>query len=337
MKLLKPVFFALSLFTIFSCSNGPEFITFTENVENRITVVEKNEGKGFFWPYFLYIPDEIKYENPPLLVSTNNCSRSDDFDFVYNEAKKDFLSLIEIADEYGIPCVLCALPRFSNNFPGMNRGENDAWVVNVQALTRTALLTDVTALKRIDEQVKYMILDAFSRLDAKGIQNSGKCAMFGFSASADFANRFSILQPELVELIIAGDPSDWYTLPISEYKGRTLRYPIGVSDIIQLTGQEFNRQEYNDIAKFFFTGDSDAHDPILYIDNIDYEDRMTFFRLFGTDIMEKYYINEKLLREAKCNFEFRVYPGTAHQFSDEMREDALDFFRRYINSRKSYN
>lgn len=324
---MKNVCLFFIVFALFpACKDSYKPVEIPQELEEQILYIEADQNGGFSWPYYLYIPEVLSQAPTPILVMTNNCFSSDDYEIVLSEARSDLLQYRSYADAMGIPFLLAALPRYLHVFPSNSKGENDAWIVNVQALTRNAMLTNDPLLERIDLQVNNMILDATEQLKALSIETTGKAVMFGFSASGDFAMRYSVMHPESVEMLIAGDPSDWFILPLATFNGHELRYPIGIYDLHRLTGEAFDPQGYNALPKFFFTGTEDDHDPVIYIDNYDYEDRITLLKLFPSNTMERYRLNVEILEESNCQFEYREYPGVDHRISDDMKRDIIDFF-----------
>lgn len=51
-------------------------------------------------------------------------------------------------------------------------------------------------------------------------------------------------------------------LPVAEYNGERLRYPIGVGDLSEVSGQEFDLEAYRKVPQFFFLGAADTNDAV---------------------------------------------------------------------------
>ena len=47
---------------------------------------------------------------------------------------------------------------------------------------------------------------------------------------------------------------DWPIVPIAEWNGLKLRYPVGVGDIEEIIGEEFNFQAFKSIPLYFYKG-----------------------------------------------------------------------------------
>lgn len=113
-------------------------------------------------------------------------------------------------------------------------------LMNTQALDRATLSTGIVDLKRLDLQLIAMIDDAIERSSLKGITLERKVLMTGFSASGMFASRFTLLHPERVQAAAIGSPGGWPMAPTGEWNGVKLPYPVGVSDLKELVGKEFD-------------------------------------------------------------------------------------------------
>lgn len=83
----------------------------------------------------------------------------------------------------------------------------------------------------------------------------------GFSASANFANRFALLYPEVVKLAIAGACSGTGILPLKYIEKEELLYPIGCGNIDTITDDKI--EQFENIKQFYYMGmlDSEDNDP----------------------------------------------------------------------------
>jgi hypothetical protein len=109
----------------------------------------------------------------------------------------------------------------------------------------------------LDIQYLAAIKDAMEQLKANGKEVDDKVFLHGFSASSDFANRFSLLHPEIAKGIVINAPT---TMPFSEYNGVDLKYPLGISDLEAITGSKFNVEAYKKIPQFWHAGSVDQND-----------------------------------------------------------------------------
>jgi len=197
----------------------------------QLLKIPADPANGFYWPYYLSIPQGITSQTV-LLVEPNNSGFVDD-DPESHDAAAEALALLRtpFAVELGTPLLVPTFPRPATY-----------WPVYVHALDRDTLLTNLEGLQRVDLQLIAMIDDARERLTALGIPIGKKVFMNGFSASGSFVNRFTLLHPERVKAATAGS-GGCPMVPVSEWNGHTLRYPVGVSDLELLTGNPFNLNE----------------------------------------------------------------------------------------------
>src|SRR5690606_17555497 len=100
----------------------------------------------------------------------------------------------------------------------------------------------------------------------KEIETYEKFLMMGFSASAQFTNRFMTIHPEHVKAAIFGSPGGWPMVPHKTYQNKTLRYPVGIADFEEVTGKKFNHEEYKKVPVFYFLGDKDENDAVIFRD-----------------------------------------------------------------------
>lgn len=61
---------------------------------------------------------------------------------------------------------------------------------------------------------------------------------------------------------LVGAPGGWLTLPLTEWNGTPLRYPIGVSDFPELIGKQFDLAAYVRIPQYMFAEDRDDRDAV---------------------------------------------------------------------------
>ncbi len=113
---------------------------------------------------------------------------------------------------------------------------------------------------RIDEQVVGMINNAKSILsDEFRIKPDDKIFLNGYSASGVFAQRFSLLHPEVVETACIGGASGSIPLPTDK-----LNYPLGIGDYEQITGKTFDLDSYSRIKFRYYVGELETINKASY-------------------------------------------------------------------------
>jgi len=322
-----PVVMAVAVIVIAVCL-GVFYFSTQEEPTGQLLKIEANPAGGFDWAYYLYIPANRATGKTYLLVEPNNSQPSDDQSYHDNLAR----NVIEhrgkiVAEELGVPILVPTFPR-----PWAQGAENvDRYgQIVTHALDRDTLLTKTAGLERIDLQLIAMIDDARERLSLEGINVENKVLMMGFSSSGDFTNRFALLHPERVRAAVAGGVAGWDTVPLKEWNGAKLRYPIGVWDLENLVGQEFDLESFRTIPLYIFAGDQDTNDPVPYSDMYDPEDAQLILQNFGESIMGRWQFRENAFRSAGCASQFVLYPGVGHDLTDEMLDDVKTFFSQQI-------
>lgn len=107
-------------------------------------------------------------------------------------------------------------------------------------------------------QVVNMIKSSKSFLASIGINIDDKVIVEGYSAGSKFANCFTALHPELVKACICGGNSGLGILPLSEYNGKKLNFPLGVADV-----PNFDFDAFTSIPQLYYIGTDDYNDPAM--------------------------------------------------------------------------
>jgi pimeloyl-ACP methyl ester carboxylesterase len=292
----------------------------------NLTLVTPTADSGFHWPYYLYIPDQVERqanngEAVHILVLPNNSRTTDDnFDFHQRDALfTTFLAQLVFRD-LDVVFLMPVFPRSETNM-----------LVYTHALDRDVMVTDIPELHRLDLQLEAMIDDAAGRLSQQGWRIKPKVLLWGFSASGMFVNRFTLLHPDRVQAAVIGSPGGWPIAPVKTWQGECLRYPIGVCDLEELVGEDFDVEHYRQVPQFFFLGGQDENDSVPYRDSYEEEDEILVFRLFGETPVERWPIAEEIYKSIDANAEFHTYPGIGHRpaaiaetiefFSNQMQSD----------------
>lgn len=104
---------------------------------------------------------------------------------------------------------------------------------------------------RIDEQVVRIINKSKTILkDIVGLTASDKIFLNGYSSSGVFAQRFALLHPDVVKTACIGGASGSIPVPTKD-----LSYPLGIADYEQLTGKEFDFENYSKIKFRYYVGE----------------------------------------------------------------------------------
>ena len=317
---MKNFIFCLSLILLFNLLSSAQ----TEKanpVEEEPIRIEANAGKGFAYPYYLYVPSQLREANlqkqtHTFIVIPNNTGKLDDALEVHEaDVKKRIKQNGAIAAVLKTAVLMPVFPR-----PAAD------WKIYTHALDRDAMTTDKKDYARFDLQLIAMIDDARARLKKDKLKFDERVLMTGFSASGMFTNRFAFLHPDRVKAAAIGSPGGWAIAPVETYKEKNLRYPIGTGDFKTVSGEKLDLEKLRKVPMFIFLGDKDENDSVVFGDSYEDEDKILIFELFGKTPVDRWEISKTLYSQAKLNAEFKLYPGVEHKVTKEMRDDIIKFF-----------
>ena len=126
-----------------------------------------------------------------------------------------------------------------------------------QMLGKNVMLDTESKFAYISDQVIYMI-DAVKEMYAeRGIACADKSGLLGASTSGVFAARMAFLEPENFDVCLSMSSNAVQPLPISEYEGIQLPYPLGTANYERITGRPFNFEEYSKIHQLFIVSEDE--------------------------------------------------------------------------------
>jgi hypothetical protein len=279
----------------------------------RLQHFRASSANGYHADFYLYIsPDASRAARQgkeiTLLVQPNNSGiNSDDPKIHRRDAWFTGFERKSIADELGVILLVPAFIRPA-----------DDWHLYTHALDRDTLTTQRTDLKRIDLQLVAMIDFARANLERQGFQVHEKVLIQGFSASGMFANRFTMLHPEMVKAAAIGSPGGWPLAPAIQYNGEQLPYPAGIADLETLTGISFDATAYNAVPQLIYMGSLDDNDSLDFGD-----------QLFGTDPLSRWEAAKAFHLSAGTNAQFLLIDGIGHD-RKALQNYATEFFKRIL-------
>lgn len=291
--------------------------------KRTVVLIPPKPEKGFNFPYYLVIQkdmDKSKYKR--LMVETNNTGRPSDVLAVHQESAYNTAISGSVG---GYVAEVLKMPMLVPVFP---RPLTDWWDNYYHTLPRVVMQKTSGDGQRIDLQLIAMIEDARELLDSNGIKLEKKIFMTGFSASGQFANRFTVLHPEYVRAVFHGG----FTMyPTDEIDGNILYYPLGTADIEEISGEEFNLSEYKKVVQFVYTGDLDKNDRIVETaEDYNAYDAEIMHNIYKTeDPMKIWAKKEELMKKLGFgkNIQFHIYQGIGHGIPTAAFHDAIDFFK----------
>jgi predicted esterase len=211
---------------------------FWENYSNvTITKIPENPSKGFYWPYYLSIPNSL--QDPSVLFVEPNNSGYPALDHVFHDAKAAELlyhRTARVNATWGLH-VPILVPTFPRSY-GIYTQSGNLWLPHD---------CNCPELERADLQLIAMIDDAKERLRSMGHIIGNKVFMNGFSASCGFTGMFTIIHPELTKAAACGGG-----LP-DEYD------PQRISTLEALIGSPIDLQSYFNVPLYLYMGDQDSN------------------------------------------------------------------------------
>lgn len=292
----------------------------------KILKIPSNESKGFYWPYYLYVPENIDSSQvKSLLIEPNNQPHKN---VPYTETLDDAYETIHqrklLGDILNIPVLVPA-------FPGTD-DINAHTTYYPHALSGTSMKESRSKFKRVDLQLIEMINDARKKMKEIGLKTSEKIIINGFSDSGDFSGRFTLLHPKKVDIMIAGGITG-LCLPIKEYNGNKVHFPIGVSDIESYTKKIFDKKAYDNVKKYVYRGSDDKTNPVPGQNYMIDRDRNWVYKNISKDIFEIWDTTSNLLRTNTKNIQVVTYSGIKHDLFSEIESDILNFISLNMNSK----
>lgn len=210
-------------------------------------------------------------------------------------------------------------------------------------------------LYRVDEQIVRMIAKTKNMvLNEFGINLDNKIFLNGYSSSGVFAQRFSLLHPEMIDTVCIGGASGSIPVPSDD-----LDYPLGVKDYEELMGKKFDFEQYKDIKFRYYVGEYETFKKsnCRYDDNGEFAPMhdMSYFNrsvpvdvgkkqreLFGKDMFERANRTVQVLKSLGLNIEHHIIKGRGHNnYKDIFGVNELgdrfitDSYREFIEENKN--
>ena len=151
-----------------------------------------------------------------------------------------------------------------------------------------------------------------------------KIFLNGYSSSGCFAQRFSLIHPELIDTACIGGASGSIPIPNLD-----LDYPLGIKNYEELFGKKFDIEEYKKITFNYYVGSlecetkssdrTDENGNLAPMHDMSYFDRSvptdvgkSYRKSLGKDMFERAKNILKILENSGINISHTVIPNTAH-------------------------
>ncbi|MDA8019527.1 MAG: hypothetical protein MPN21_18950 [Thermoanaerobaculia bacterium] len=283
--------------------------------------VSPSPDRGFHHPYFLLLPETLddSGRNVHLLVEPNNTGTSDD-DLELHQESALRLALRghprALAERLAVPLLVPAFPRPRTD-----------WRIYTHALDRDTMRVEEGDLAHIDLQLLAMVRHARVVLESTSIETTQGLWMHGFSASGSFVNRFAALHPGEVQAVAAGGLNALPILPFGDWEGTELPYPIGVSDLAELTGTPFDADAFSRVEQWVYMGELDRNDTLPYGDAWSDEEKQLISSLLGETMMPDRWQRVQTLLADASQIRTVTYVGVGHEIPPEILDELVTFFR----------
>ncbi len=279
-----------------------------------------NSSAGFNFPYLLFIPNNLQRGTETILmVETNNTGVLSDSIEVHEKAAIKAASRSGVGHyvsvKLGLPFLVPVFPRPAGN-----------WQQYTHALDRDTFLAE-GSVERLDLQLLAMAADARRQLSARSYPVREKFFITGFSASGTFANRFSVLHPEVIQATASGGINAIVILGLHVIGNTQLKYPLGIADVEKLTGEKVNLAAFSKLPKMLYMGALDDNDAAAFDDAYSKEERAIIYKLFGKSLHDRWQFMEKEYRRLNIAGEFITYPHIGHGTDLKILEEVTSFFR----------
>ena len=212
----------------------------------NIYIIKPNE-KSFYFPYILCVPTKLQ-DGDMLFVETNNEENSTELNNSAKWTTNNILSMMNGSPNKS-PIFIPILP--TNGIDGRPY---------FQQLSHDCFKDDLPAeQQRIDLQLVNAIEDAKHKVfEITGKKLDNKIFMHGYSASGVFAQRFAIAHPEIISGLCVGGAIGSIPMPLSEFNGCTLNYPVGINDYEDIFDKPFNKEAYKRINFRYYVAEKEA-------------------------------------------------------------------------------
>ena len=205
----------------------------------KIRFQKQDFEKGINIPSIIAIP-LVENISKRIILESNNFE-TDNFENIINQGIETGSKLANLTKDKPGVILIPLIPNSKNS-------------IYFQQLSRGCFeLEPEDNCYRLDEQIVKMIDEAKITVKEEiGVDLEDKIFLNGYSSSGVFAQRFSLLHPELIHTACIGGASGSIPVPI-----KNIDYPIGISDYKELTGKEFDMDSYCEIYFTYYVGEKE--------------------------------------------------------------------------------
>lgn len=172
-----------------------------------------------------------------------------------------------------------------------------------------------------------------------GIKLNDKIFLNGYSSSGCFAQRFSLIHPEIVDTACIGGASGSIPIPSND-----LEYPLGIKNYEKLFGKKFDKKEYKKITFDYYVGSLECeskainrtnengnlapkHDMSYFDKSVPKDIGEKYRKKFGQDMFERANNIITYLKNSGINISNTIIPNVAHNDKEasELKKKSSSF------------
>ncbi len=222
-------------------------------------IISQPADSEIAYNWFYYVPTTID-KNVPIFILINLDEGGIGYD--YNDKTEDARAMAghrkSRAESYYYVLIKPAIPR------DLDSSRQHCEIFGV-AFDKIVFDKNIAPFfQRPDEKVILMIERMKSILRSEGYRVKEKVMLEGFSSGAMFAHRFALIHPERVQAVSSGQSGGTLILPLKQFNGVPLNWPVGINDFESLVGKPFNEEVYKNIPHYIYVGDQDVNTMVYH-------------------------------------------------------------------------
>ena len=272
-------------------------------------ILHEAGGEGEY-NYWSYVPKNLPSSEETYILLDISHPQIEDYHDLTAQAKYNISMFVEISEKENFILLTPVIPRdFSEGYYPQG--------INEYSLNPSTPFF----FYRPDLKVNIIIDQFVKELDEKGYSVNKKIFVSGFSAGGMWANRYTLLHPERVKAAAIGSAGGWLTMPVYEFNGINLRWPLGLYNYLELTGNEYDKFDaLKSVPMLIYIGDEDTEST--YFSKYPSHDLINIWGISDPDRFENQY---KYLVDIGYDVSFKLYPNVAHRYTDQMILDVINF------------
>lgn len=315
----------------------------------QVLICTPDPEKGYNFPFLLIAPVETDKEKPvKVFVEGPNSvhyeqkgqqSAADQIAFhilsatdLIEHANTPYFNMAYIYNNLSEPIIVPLIERCDFDHEGE---------FYTQMLGKNVVHTTEGKFANLSDQVVCMTEAVKELYEKYGYKTTEKCGLLGASTSGVFAARMAFLEPESFDVCLSMSSNAIQPLPIPEYNGVSLPYPLGTADYEEITGKPFNLEEYKKIHQLFIVSEDEDNfkydimigHPQLHDYDTQYIHSQIFYNVSMQDRqrMLAYIFTEQGIDNVEC-----VVAKGGHNIDESKREIVLSWAKEVLNDPEKY-